>query len=86
MTINNRIALAVAAAAFYALGVALAPAAFAEDSGKTDPMSQSAKGKDTMSKSKDSMGKDSMSKDSMSKDSMSKDSMSKDGMKTETTK
>ena len=75
MTISNRIAAAVAAAAF-SLGVALAPAAFAEDSGKTDAMSQSVKGKDTMSKSKDAM----------SKDAMSKDSVSKDGMKTETTK
>src|SRR5277367_194127 len=44
--------------------------------GKTDAMSQRAKGKDTMSK--DAMSKDAMSKDAMSKDAMSKDAMSKD--------
>ena len=81
MMINKRVGLTIAAVAFYSLGVVLAPAVFAEDLGKTNAMSQSAKGKDTMSKSKDSMGKD-----SMSKDAMSKDAMSKDGMKSETTK
>jgi pentapeptide MXKDX repeat protein len=76
MTIRNRIALGVSAAAL-SLGLALSPAAFAQDKmGKEDGMMK----KDTMSK--DGMKKDSMSKDSMSKDSMSKDGMKKDdGMK-----
>jgi pentapeptide MXKDX repeat protein len=74
MTIRNRVALGVSAAAV-ALSLALSPAAFAQDKmGKDDAMK-----KDTMSK--DTMSKDGMKKDSMSKDSMSKDHMSKDGMK-----
>lgn len=75
MTIRTRIALGISAAAL-SLGLALSPAAFAQDKmgdkmGKDDGMK-----KDTMSK--DGMKKDAMSKD----DGMKKDDhMSKDGMK-----
>ncbi|MBK3663450.1 pentapeptide MXKDX repeat protein [Bradyrhizobium diazoefficiens] len=70
MTIRTRIVLGVSAAAL-SLGLALSPAAFAQDKmGKDDGMK-----KDTMSK--DGMKKDTMSKDGMKKD----DHMSKDGMK-----
>lgn len=71
MTIRTRIVLGVSAAAV-SLGLALSPAAFAQDKmGKDDGMMK----KDTMSK--DGMKKDTMSKD----DGMKKDTMSKDGMK-----
>ncbi|CUT12606.1 pentapeptide MXKDX repeat protein [Bradyrhizobium sp. 24] len=71
MTIRTRIALGVSAA-ILSLGLALSPAAFAQDKmGKDDGMMK----KDTMSK--DGMKKDTMSKD----DGMKKDTMSKDGMK-----
>jgi len=73
MTIRTRVALGVSAAVL-SLGLALAPAAFAQDK-MGDKM-----GKDDGMK-KDTMSKDNMKKDSMSKDSMSKDSMSKNGMK-----
>lgn len=70
MTIRTRIVLGVSAAAL-SLGLAFAPAAFAQDKmGKDDGMMK-----------KDTMSKDGMKKDSMSKDSMKKDHMSKDGMK-----
>jgi pentapeptide MXKDX repeat protein len=72
MTIRNRIVLGVSAAAL-SLGLALSPAAFAQDKmGKDDGMMK----KDTMSKD-GMMKKDTMSKD----DGMKKDHMSKDGMK-----
>ena len=76
MTIRTRIVLGISAAAL-SLGLALTPAAFAQDKmGKDDGMMK----KDTMSK--DGMKKDTMSKDAMSKDDgMKKDTMSKDGMK-----
>ena len=65
MTIRTRIALGVSAAVL-SLGLALSPAAFAQDKmGKDDGMK------------KDSMAKDAMKKD----DGMKKDHMSKDGMK-----
>jgi pentapeptide MXKDX repeat protein len=75
MTIRTRIALGFSAAVL-SLGLALAPAAFAQDKmGKDDGMK-----KDTMSK--DTMKKGTMSKDTMKKDTMSKDAMKKDdGMK-----
>jgi pentapeptide MXKDX repeat protein len=68
MTVRNRIALGISAAAI-SLGLALAPAAFAGDTMMK---------KDTMSK--DHMSKDAMKKDTMSKDhmKMSKDKMKKD--------
>jgi pentapeptide MXKDX repeat protein len=70
MTIRSRVALGLSAAVL-SLGLALAPAAFAQDKmGKDDGMK-----KETMSK--DGMKKDTMSKD----DAMKKDTMSKDGMK-----
>jgi pentapeptide MXKDX repeat protein len=74
MTIRTRIALGVSAAVL-SLGLALSPAAFAQDKmGKDDGMMK----KDTMSKD----GKDGMKKDTMSKDDgMKKDTMAKDGMK-----
>ena len=72
MTIRNRIVLGVSAVAL-SLGLALSPAAFAQDKmGKDDGMMK----KDTMSKD-GMMKKDTMSKD----DGMKKDHMSKDGMK-----
>ncbi|MDE5444979.1 pentapeptide MXKDX repeat protein [Bradyrhizobium sp. CSA207] len=72
MTIRTRIALGVSAAAL-SLGLALSPAAFAQDKmGKDDGMMK----KDTMHKD-GMMKKDTMSKD----DGMKKDTMSKDGMK-----
>ncbi|WP_426608913.1 pentapeptide MXKDX repeat protein [Bradyrhizobium sp. McL0616] len=75
MTIRTRIVLGVSAAAL-SFGLALSPAAFAQDKmGKDDGMMK----KDTMSK--DAMKKDTMSKDDGMKDGMKKDTMSKDGMK-----
>ena len=72
MTIRTRIVLGVSAAAL-SLGLALSPAAFAQDKmGKDDGMMK----KDTMSKD-GMMKKDTMSED----DGMKKDHMSKDGMK-----
>ncbi|MBR0990152.1 pentapeptide MXKDX repeat protein [Bradyrhizobium japonicum] len=72
MIIRTRIVLGVSAAVL-SLGLALAPAAFAQDKmGKDDGMMK----KDTMSKD-GMMKKDTMSKD----DGMKKDHMSKDGMK-----
>jgi pentapeptide MXKDX repeat protein len=76
MTIRTRIALGVTAAVI-SLGLALAPAVFAQDKmGKDDGMKK-------VSMSKDTMKKDTMSKDDgMKKDTMSKDAMKKDdGMK-----
>ena len=62
MTIRTRIVLGVSAATL-SLGLALSPAAFAQDKmGKDDGM----------------MKKDTMSKDGMKKDHMSKDGMKKD--------
>ena len=72
MTLRTRIVLGVSAAAL-SLGLALSPAAFAQDKmGKDDGMMK----KDTMSKD-GMMKKDTMSKD----DGMKKDHMTKDGMK-----
>jgi pentapeptide MXKDX repeat protein len=77
MTIRTRFALGVSAAVL-SLGLALSPAAFAQDKmGKDDGMMK----KDTMSKDgmKDGMKKDTMSKDDgMKKDTMAKDKMKKD--------
>ena len=75
MTITTRIGLSISAAVL-SLGLALAPAVFAQDK-MGDKM-----GKDDGMK-KDSMSKDSMKKDDgMKKDGMMKnDAMSKDGMK-----
>jgi pentapeptide MXKDX repeat protein len=69
----------ILSAATLSFGLALAPAAFADDTMKKDTMSKDSMSKDSMKK--DSMSKDSMSEDTMSKDSMSKDSMKKDDMK-----
>jgi pentapeptide MXKDX repeat protein len=79
MSISTRVALGVSAAVL-SLGLALTPAAFAQDKmGKDDGMMK----KDTMSKD-GMMKKDTMSKDSMKKgDGMMKkdDGMTKDTMK-----
>jgi pentapeptide MXKDX repeat protein len=77
MTIRTRIALGVSAAVL-SLGLALAPAAFAQDKmGKDDSMKKDTMSKDAMKKD-DGMKKDTMSKDGMKKD----DAMKKDdGMK-----
>jgi pentapeptide MXKDX repeat protein len=80
MTIRSRIALGVTAAVV-SLGLALTPAAFAQDKmGKDDGMKKETMSKDAMSK--DAMKKDDgMKKDGMKNDAM-KDSMKKDdGMK-----
>ena len=66
---STRFALRVSAVVV-SLGLALAPAAFAQDKmSKDDGMK------------KDTMSKDGMKKDTMSHDGMKKDTMSKDGMK-----
>lgn len=71
MARNTRIALGTAAAVL-SLGLAFAPAAFAQDKMSKDGM-----------KKEDSMSKDGMKKDdAMAKDGMKKDdAMAKDGMK-----
>ncbi|MCP2210072.1 pentapeptide MXKDX repeat protein [Bradyrhizobium diazoefficiens] len=69
MTIRTRIALGVSVAAL-SLGLALSPAAFAQD-----------KMGDKMGKEDGMMKKNTMSKDGMKDDGMKKDHMSKDGMK-----
>jgi pentapeptide MXKDX repeat protein len=78
----KRLAIILSAATL-SFGLALPPAAFADEI-KKDTMSNDAMSKDSMKR--DAMSKDSMSKDAMSKDAMSKDSMSKDGMKKDDTK
>ena len=79
MTKNLRTLLSISALAL-AVGLASAPAAYAQDKMGKDGMSNSM-AKDAMSK--DGMKKDdAMSKDGMKKhDAMSKDGMAKDGMK-----
>ena len=76
MANNSRASLLISALVF-SLGLASAPAAFAQDKMGKDDMSKGTS-KDTMSKgtAKDTMPK-STTKDAMSKDSMSKDSMKK---------
>jgi pentapeptide MXKDX repeat protein len=80
MIISTRVARGISAAALL-LGLALAPAAFAQDSMKKDDgmMKKDSMSKDAMKKDDGMMKKDSMSKDSMKKDDgmMKKDSMSK---------
>ena len=77
MTFRSRIALGVSAAVV-SLGLALSPAAFAQDKmGKDDAMKKDSMSKDAMKKD-DGMKKDGMMKnDAMHKDGMKKD----DGMK-----
>jgi pentapeptide MXKDX repeat protein len=78
MTISTRIALR-ASIAVVSLGLALAPAAFAQDKmGKDDGMKKDTMSKDAMKKD-DGMKKDTMSKDGMKKDDgmMKKDDMKK---------
>ena len=62
-------------------GLALAPAAFAQDKMTKDSMSHDTMSKDAMKKD-DAMSHDAMKKDdAMAKDSMAKDAMKKDEMK-----
>src|ERR1700756_5207482 len=62
-------------------GLALAPAAFAQDKMTKDSMSHDSMSKDAMKKD-DAMSHDAMKKDdAMAKDSMAKDAMKKDEMK-----
>jgi pentapeptide MXKDX repeat protein len=80
MTTRTRIVSGVSAAAL-SLTLALAPAAFAQDSmmKKDDGMKKDTMSKDTMMKKDDGMKKDTMSKDGMMKkdDGMKKDDMKK---------
>ena len=76
MTTTTRIGLGLSAA-LVSLGLAFAPAVFAQDKmGKDDGMKKDSMSKDKMGKD-DGMKKDSMSKDTMKKD----DGMKKDEMK-----
>jgi pentapeptide MXKDX repeat protein len=62
MSISTRVALGVSAAVF-SLGLALAPAAFAQDKmGKDDGMKKDTMSKDGMMKKDDGMSKDTMKK------------------------
>jgi len=75
MTITTRIGLGLSAA-LVSLGLAFAPAVFAQDKmGKDDGMKKESMSKDSMSKG--AMKKD----DGMKKDGMKHDGMMKDGMK-----
>ena len=76
MTTATRISLGLSAA-LVSLGLAFAPAVFAQDKmGKGDGMKKESMSKDAMKKD-DGMKKDGMKQDGMMKDGMKKD----DGMK-----
>jgi pentapeptide MXKDX repeat protein len=86
MTVFSRTTLAIAALAV-SFGLAVAPAALAQDTTSQGTMNKDTMNKDTMGKgsmSKDTMGKGSMNKkskkDTMEKDTMGKNGMSKDNM------
>jgi pentapeptide MXKDX repeat protein len=77
MTTTTRISLGLSAA-LVSLGLAFAPAVFAQDKmGKDDGMKKESMSKDAMKKDDGMMKKDGMKKDGMMKDGMKKD----DGMK-----
>jgi pentapeptide MXKDX repeat protein len=77
MTITTRIGLGLSAA-LVSLGLAFAPAVFAQDKmGKDDGMKKESMSKDAMKKDDGMMKKDGMKHDGMMKDGMKKD----DGMK-----
>jgi pentapeptide MXKDX repeat protein len=77
MTTTTRIGLGLSAA-LVSLGLAFAPAVFAQDKmGKDDGMKKESMSKDAMKKNDDMMKKDGMKHDGMMKDGMKKD----DGMK-----
>src|SRR3954451_4168285 len=77
MTTTTRIGLGLSAA-LVSLGLAFAPAVFAQDKmGKDDGMKKESMSKDTMKKDDGMMKKDGMKHDGMMKDGMKKD----DGMK-----
>ncbi len=74
----------VAFIAMSSFGLALSPAAHADDMKKPEATSKDSMSKNTMKKdtmAKDSIAKGSMAKDSMSKDAMKKDAAAPDGMK-----
>jgi pentapeptide MXKDX repeat protein len=76
MTTTNRIGLGLSAA-LVSLGLAFAPAVFAQDKmGKDDGMKKESMSKDAMKKDDGMMKKDGMKKDGMMKDG-SKDAMKK---------
>jgi pentapeptide MXKDX repeat protein len=76
MTTTNRIGLGLSAA-LVSLGLAFAPAVFAQDKmGKDDDMKKDSMSKDAMKKDDGMMKKDGMKKDGMMKDG-SKDNMKK---------
>jgi pentapeptide MXKDX repeat protein len=80
MTTTTRIGLSLSAA-LVSLGLAFAPAVFAQDKmGKDDGMKKESMSKDAMKKDDGMMKKDGMKKDGMSHDGMMKDG-SKDSMK-----
>jgi pentapeptide MXKDX repeat protein len=77
MTTTTRISLGLSAA-LVSLGLAFAPAVFAQDKmGKDDGMKKESMSKDAMKKDDGMMKKDGMKQDGMMKDGMKKD----DGMK-----
>jgi pentapeptide MXKDX repeat protein len=77
MTITTRIGLGLSAA-LVSLGLAFAPAVFAQDKmGKDDGMKKESMSKDAMKKDNGMMKKDGMKHDGMMKDGMKKE----DGMK-----
>jgi pentapeptide MXKDX repeat protein len=77
MTTTTRIGLGLSAA-LVSLGLAFAPAVFAQDKmGKDDSMKKESMSKDAMKKDDGMMKKDGMKHDGMMKDGMKKD----DGMK-----
>jgi pentapeptide MXKDX repeat protein len=77
MTTTTRIGLSLSAA-LVSLGLAFAPAVFAQDKmGKDDGMKKESMSKDAMKKDDGMMKKDGMKHDGMMKDGMKKD----DGMK-----
>jgi pentapeptide MXKDX repeat protein len=77
MTTTTRIGLGLSAA-LVSLGLAFAPAVFAQDKmGKDDGMKKESMSKDAMKKDDGMMKKDGMKHDGMMKDGMKKD----DGMK-----
>ena len=77
MTTTTRIGLGLSAV-LVSLGLAFAPAVFAQDKmGKDDGMKKESMSRDAMKKDDDMMKKDGMKRDGMMKDGMKKD----DGMK-----
>lgn len=79
LAMKTRIVLSAIVSATIAAGVAFAPAAFAEDNMKKQPMAE-----DTMAK--EPMAQDNMKKQPMAQDNMKKDQMKPNEMKPDTMK